>query len=390
VRIGLDAAAGLGAAHALCDDHGAPLGLVHRDVSPQNVLVGADGVARIVDFGIAKCRDVGASARTTTGALKGKVAYMSPEYVRGRGIDARSDVFGLGVVLWEAFTGARLFRADTELETMTRVTSAPAPLVSTLAPDLAPLDAVLARALEKSPARRFSGMQELASTLVEAAAAAGLVGAAAEVTAEVQALAGEALEQRRVLVRARMQAATTGVPAPPESMRLVPGAVESSSGQIVDPSEVAPTVQRFAPGSAGTPAGEPPRTDAFVLRAREQRPRSHRVVWVALGAATVAAGVAAFLSLGRTPPDAPASAETASGAVVRAPPSTHDDPSSKASEPPAVPPTAAAAADPSASVPTAAASATNAPARPVSRPQTRGPRPRPGSKDTPDPNPYSP
>src|SRR6185295_18346291 len=109
------------------DDAGAPLGIVHRDVSPQNVLVGADGIARIVDFGIAKSREVGgASGKTMTGVLKGKVGYMSPEYVRGRPLDARSDVFGLGVVLWEALTGTRLFRAGTEVETMTRVMSAPA------------------------------------------------------------------------------------------------------------------------------------------------------------------------------------------------------------------------------------------------------------------------
>src|SRR5262249_14722189 len=150
--------AGLGAAHDLLDDGGRPLGLVHRDVSPQNVLVGADGVARIVDFGIAKCREAtGASGKTMTGVLKGKVGYMSPEYVRGRPLDARSDVFGLGVVLWEALTGARLFRADNDVETMTRVTNAPAPPASRFVPGLPDaVDAVVARALEKSPSRRHA------------------------------------------------------------------------------------------------------------------------------------------------------------------------------------------------------------------------------------------
>ncbi|MEJ7733097.1 MAG: serine/threonine-protein kinase [Polyangiaceae bacterium] len=197
VRIVLDACAGLGAAHGLAGDDGAPLGLVHRDVSPQNVLVGTDGRARVLDFGIAKVDDAGeAAARTATGLLKGKVGYMSPEYLQGRPVDARSDLFALGAVLWEALAGERLFRGDNHLETMMQVRNAPAPPASRVAPGIGgAVDAVLARALEKSPARRWASMGDMAAALEAAARGGDLLGTHAEVAAEVEALAGPALAQ---------------------------------------------------------------------------------------------------------------------------------------------------------------------------------------------------
>src|SRR5262249_49547260 len=97
VRVALDACAGLHAAHTLTDEDGQPLGLVHRDVSPQNILVGIDGVSRLSDFGIAKHTE---GVATTTGVLKGKLSYMAPEYLEDTLLDARSDVFSMGVVVW--------------------------------------------------------------------------------------------------------------------------------------------------------------------------------------------------------------------------------------------------------------------------------------------------
>src|SRR5262249_41954901 len=147
VRILLDACAGLHAAHELRDDDGQLLGLVHRDISPQNVLVGVDGVARLVDFGIAKCSEAGARS-TATGALKGKFAYMAPESVESGVLDPRVDVFGIGVVAWETLGGQRLFRAASEVETLRKVLAADAPPLSSVAPELgARFDAVIARAL---------------------------------------------------------------------------------------------------------------------------------------------------------------------------------------------------------------------------------------------------
>lgn len=112
LRIFVDVLSGLHAAHELEDHQGRPLNLVHRDVSPQNVLVGKDGVSRITDFGVAR-----ANARITStrgGALKGKIAYMAPEQVTDDAIDQRADVYAAGCALWEALTGVRLFRADSE------------------------------------------------------------------------------------------------------------------------------------------------------------------------------------------------------------------------------------------------------------------------------------
>jgi len=119
VQVLLGVLAGLEAAHNLTDDDGVPFGLVHRDVSPHNVLVGVDGVARIGDFGIAQ-----AAARLThtePGMIKGKVAYMAPESVRGEPTDRRADVFCVGIMLWECLTGRRLFKAENDAATALRL-----------------------------------------------------------------------------------------------------------------------------------------------------------------------------------------------------------------------------------------------------------------------------
>jgi serine/threonine-protein kinase len=108
VRIILDALAGLHAAHDAKSERGRPLDMVHRDVSPQNVLIGDDGVARIADFGIAQAD--GKMSLTLQGQIKGKLTYMAPEHLRGQGLDRRADVFATGIILWELITGRHLFR----------------------------------------------------------------------------------------------------------------------------------------------------------------------------------------------------------------------------------------------------------------------------------------
>src|SRR5215472_8545252 len=110
---------GLQAAHETTDEAGAPLGIVHRDVSPHNVLLGSDGCARVADFGIAKASG---RLRETThhGTIKGKLSYMAPEQLHGE-VDARADVYGASVVLWECLQGRRLFEANSEPELMRQV-----------------------------------------------------------------------------------------------------------------------------------------------------------------------------------------------------------------------------------------------------------------------------
>jgi eukaryotic-like serine/threonine-protein kinase len=115
---------GLLAAHEATDDFGTPLHLVHRDVSPQNVLVGADGMVRLLDFGIAKT--IGLQT-TRKGKLKGKLSYMAPEQLRNEPVSSRTDLYGAAVILWELLTGRRLFQSENEAETVNKVLNAAVP-----------------------------------------------------------------------------------------------------------------------------------------------------------------------------------------------------------------------------------------------------------------------
>jgi serine/threonine-protein kinase len=161
--------AGLHFAHELTDLDGHPLGLVHRDVSPANVIITYAGEVKIIDFGVAKVDT--AAVKTATGMLKGKFAYMSPEYIRSRGLDRRADVFSAGIVLWELLTGRELFGRDTTAGTIFAVMEDPIPPPSEYRPEVPPqLDAIVARALARAPADRFETADELRSALDEVAA----------------------------------------------------------------------------------------------------------------------------------------------------------------------------------------------------------------------------
>jgi serine/threonine-protein kinase len=152
---------GLHAAHEATDERGEPLQVVHRDVSPQNVLVGVDGVPRVLDFGVAKA--AARSQVTRDGQMKGKLSYMSPEQLQGQRVDRRSDIFAAGVVLWEALTGHRLFTGEDASQVLTRIISAPVPRPSQVNPAVRPeLDALVLRALEKNPAARYATSREFA------------------------------------------------------------------------------------------------------------------------------------------------------------------------------------------------------------------------------------
>src|SRR5215831_12636665 len=157
------AANGLGYAHNLVDSDGQPLNVVHRDVSPQNVLVSFEGAVKMIDFGIA--RALGRVSETSPGGLKGKIEYMAPEQASAEEVDLRADVFALGVVLWEALTGRRLFRRETELATMRAIVDDPIPRPSEMVPVSPQLEAIVMRALEKRRGARFQTAQEMALSL---------------------------------------------------------------------------------------------------------------------------------------------------------------------------------------------------------------------------------
>src|SRR5437016_9277531 len=160
VKIVSMAAGGLQYAHDLHDASGKPLGLVHRDISPDNVLVHRNGSAKVVDFGIAKA--AGSSGQTRTGTLKGKVAYMPPEQLRGEQLDRRTDVFALGVVLYEMLTGKRPWEGASEVALIGKImTEEPQPL-GELRPD-APQELlnIVDRALAKDRSQRYQSCAEL-------------------------------------------------------------------------------------------------------------------------------------------------------------------------------------------------------------------------------------
>ena len=158
---------GLHAAHEATTERGEPLGIVHRDVSPQNVLIGLDGIARVHDFGIAKA--VGRVQTTREGQLKGKLRYMAPEQLRGEEVTRQTDLYSAAVVLWEVLTGHRLFTAENDAALFGKVLEGVVVPPSARVPDLPPtLDGVLVRALDRDPARRFKSARDMALVLEEA------------------------------------------------------------------------------------------------------------------------------------------------------------------------------------------------------------------------------
>jgi serine/threonine-protein kinase len=260
-RILVDVLGGLDAAHEALDLRGERLEVIHRDVSPQNVILGTDGVSRLIDFGIAKA--AARLAQTSSGALRGKLRYMSPEQVKQQPIDRRADLFAAGVVLYELLTGGRMFEGEDEgdialaiLIGEVRPPSRRSPAVS------AALDEVLHRALERDRDRRFATAGEMQAALEQACPPASY----REVAAFVLERAGAELEAQRRAVRDALDGASSG---------------GSSSRSFPGTSRV-PTEEDTAP-AATTDAGS--------------RARSRRAVPALLAVAMLAAGAGALFVL---------------------------------------------------------------------------------------------
>ncbi|TMQ24464.1 MAG: hypothetical protein E6J90_07955 [Deltaproteobacteria bacterium] len=182
-----DAARGMHEAHELTDDRGSPLGLVHRDVSPGNILLGLDGTVKLADFGIAKETRVS----TLSGSMHGTVTYMAPEQCQGHAFDRRADVFSLGVILYELVTGARLFWADNDVASLHRVLSGVVPRPRKIKPQIpGALEDVVMTAIAHDPERRFASALELAGAVEHHAASAGEVLGARWIARAVEAVVG--------------------------------------------------------------------------------------------------------------------------------------------------------------------------------------------------------
>ena len=196
---------GLHAAHEAKNERGEPLRIVHRDISPQNILVGSDGVARVHDFGVAKAS--GRIQTTREGQLKGKLAYMAPEQIGGQ-VSRQTDVYAAAIVLWEALTGQRLFAGENEGEILAKVLGGLAQPPSAVAPELpAALDEVVLRGLARDPANRYATAREFAVALERCLG----VASSTEVGEWVEAVAHGTLAKRAEKV-AEIESASASVP----------------------------------------------------------------------------------------------------------------------------------------------------------------------------------
>jgi len=200
LRAMVDALEGLAAAHNLTDENGRRINLVHRDVSPHNIMVSTDGIARITDFGVAKA-EVRLMSTTRQGQFKGKLAYMAPEHASTGEADQRSDLFSAGIILWESLTGRRLFRAENQAATLNKICIEPIPMPSSVDPELAPFDPILAMALARDPAERFQTAEEFAEAIEQNAEALGGLANQRAVGKLVREYAAEKIDHDRELIR---------------------------------------------------------------------------------------------------------------------------------------------------------------------------------------------
>jgi len=268
VRVCVQALSGLHAAHELTDGNGQLVGLVHRDVSPQNLLVTYDGVTKVVDFGVAKATASGGAA-TQAGQIKGKIAYMAPEQVKGHTIDRRVDVFAMGVVLYALTTGKHPFRKETDAATMYQI-CAPEPVVSPrrIIPGYPmQLERVLMQALTKNPARRFPSANDFLVALDQALPASMRVSSDEEVAKFIRSLFSDRREAQKAELAAALERADerarSGGPsqqlrqyldsqAPPPSARASMASISGTSGV----SEVSLVTEAQAPEAGSSPSGQ--------------------------------------------------------------------------------------------------------------------------------------
>lgn len=288
-RIVAHVCAGLHAAHELVGDDGAPLHVVHRDVSPQNVLISSNGQVKITDFGVAKARGQ-IHAATQTGEVKGKLSYMAPEQVTTRDIDRRADVFALGCVLYETTLGVRPFHGDDALSTLYQLLEQPIKAPTAVWAEYPPgLERIVLKALERDVDLRYQTTEEMGRALQMWLATERAMVADSDIAALVATALGARVAERQQAV----DSALTAIDSPTEAaVETRPIGAETLSGSA-------------ASTLPGNQLPRPPR----------------RALWTALGgAAVVLTVVAALASRGSPPPAGPTPSATVGTAVPEAPP----------------------------------------------------------------------
>jgi serine/threonine-protein kinase len=294
VRIVMNAAAGLHAAHELRDAKGNLIGLVHRDVSPQNILVTYDGVSKVVDFGVAKATAMGGSG-TVAGQLKGKVSYMAPEQVRGEAIDRRVDVFALGIVLYSLTTGKHPFRRESEAATMYTIASDEAVVPpSRFLPKYPPsLEAVLLKALAKDANQRYSTASEFQRALYLCLPPGERANTDEDVGVFIRQLFGHRREESRAaLAEALAQADKRGPRALPSINPLTQSQRRSLSDVGVSDAALGDESKTF--GILGTAQAESAAATAVADLDLAPPRRNRALIVVSLVGAFLLAAVAAF------------------------------------------------------------------------------------------------
>jgi serine/threonine protein kinase len=267
-----EVAEALGYAHAQTAADGTPLNVVHRDVSPSNIICQRAGGVKLLDFGIAQALSEPEVQKTGPRMFKGKVAYVAPERIRDQPADGRSDLFSLGVVLWELLANRKLFRARTDLETLQNVLEMPVPTPSSLRPDVPPeLDRVVARALARDPAERYATGYEMAEDLEGVLTSVGYQARA--LPALLRELFGAELSSRQIPVAS-----------------LTPELLAACSPDMVTGTAATPT-------ATPVPAHAAPKEYSVPVSTPHGRPRSRWPWWVS---ATLGTAALAVLLVGRS------------------------------------------------------------------------------------------
>ena len=291
LRVLVDALHGLHYAHDLTDFDGTPLNVVHRDISPDNIFVTYTGQVKVVDFGIAKA--LGSTTKTQTGMIKGKVSYMSPEHACGEAVDRRSDVFSMGVILWEVATGQRLFSGMPDIAVLHRLTSNNIPRPGTVNSAVDErLEAIVMKAMAYEAHDRYQSAGELAHALEQLLYEWGEESSCRDVGALAAAHFAEDRERVRALIERQVQTIEAAPPtaAAPLPLLQLEQTTGSGASAIAPASPPAPTAE---PATALTASN----TVMTPGVARPSRGTPKGLVLGVLAASAVVGGVAAFFVL---------------------------------------------------------------------------------------------